>query len=90
MLDALVDFKTDYDRNAPLAKTLPASPRRWPGLRRLGLRDLCDALHGCYRDNDTAVAMNAMYTELPEPACKPSDATTSWCTGGSSRWRSRR
>ena len=32
-----------------------------------GLRDLCDALHACYRDNDTAAAMNAMYTELPSP-----------------------
>lgn len=75
MADALVDFKTDYDRNAPLAKTLPsvaaAGKHAYAGW---GLRDLCDALHGCYRDNDTAVAMNAMYTELPEPAMKPSEA----------------
>jgi arginine decarboxylase len=75
MADALVDFKTDYDRNAPLAKTLPsvaaAGKHAYPGW---GLRDLCDALHACYRDNDTAVAMNAMYTELPEPAMKPADA----------------
>jgi arginine decarboxylase len=75
MLDALVDFKTDYDSNAPLAKTLPstaaAGSRAYAGW---GLRDLCDALHGCYRDNHTAHAMNAMYTELPEPAMKPADA----------------
>jgi arginine decarboxylase len=75
MVDALVDFKTDYDRNAPLAKTLPsvaaAGKHAYPGW---GLRDLCDALHACYRDNDTAVAMNAMYTDLPEPAMKPADA----------------
>ncbi len=36
MVDALVDFKTDYDRNAPLAKTLPSVRRRRPRLRRLG------------------------------------------------------
>jgi arginine decarboxylase len=75
MVDALVDFKTDYDRNAPLAKTLPsiaaAGGRAYAGW---GLRDLCQALHESYRQNDTAHAMNAMYTELPEPAMKPSDA----------------
>jgi arginine decarboxylase len=75
MVDALVDFKTAYDGNTPLAKVLPsvaaAGGRAYAGW---GLRDLCDALHGCYRDNDTAVAMNAMYTELPEPAMKPADA----------------
>jgi arginine decarboxylase len=75
MVDALYDFKTDYDRNAPLAKTLPsiaaAGGRAYAGW---GLRDLCQALHESYRTNDTAHAMNAMYTELPEPAMKPADA----------------
>jgi arginine decarboxylase len=75
MVDALVDFKTDYDRNAPLAKTLPSvaevGGRRYEGW---GLRDLAEALHGCYRDNNTAQAMNSMYTELPAPAMKPADA----------------
>ena len=75
MVDALVDFKNDYDRNAPLKQTLPsiaeAGKHAYAGW---GLRDLCDALHACYRDNDTAVAMNAMYTELPEPAMTPSEA----------------
>ena len=36
MVDALVDFKTDYDRNAPLAKTLPSVAAPAPRLRRLG------------------------------------------------------
>jgi arginine decarboxylase len=71
MVDALVDFKSDHDANAPLAKTLPSIAHGYEGW---GLRDLCEAMHGCYRDNDTARAMNAMYTELPEPAMKPSDA----------------
>ncbi|HET7528341.1 MAG TPA: arginine/lysine/ornithine decarboxylase, partial [Burkholderiaceae bacterium] len=75
MVDALADFKTDHDRNAPLARTLPsvaaAGDAAYAGW---GLRDLCAALHACYRDNDTAVAMNAMYTELPPPAMKPADA----------------
>nr|MCU0924016.1 lysine decarboxylase [Burkholderiaceae bacterium] len=75
MVDALVDFKTDYDRNAPLKTTLPSVAESGQhAYAGWGLRDLCDALHACYRDNDTAVAMNAMYTELPEPAMKPADA----------------
>ncbi|MGY4829259.1 Orn/Lys/Arg family decarboxylase [Sphaerotilaceae bacterium SBD11-9] len=75
MVDALADFKADYDNNAPLAKTLPsiaaAGATAYAGW---GLRDLCDALHACYRDNNTAHSMNAMYTDLPEPAMKPSEA----------------
>jgi arginine decarboxylase len=83
MVDALADFKADYDRNAPLAKTLPsvaaAGGHAYAGW---GLRELCDALHACYRDNDTAQAMNAMYTDLPEPAMKPSDAYDRLVHGG--------
>jgi arginine decarboxylase len=73
MVDALADFKTDYDRNAPLARTLPsvAGHAAYAGW---GLRDLCEALHAAYRDNHAAIAMNAMYTELPTPAMKPADA----------------
>jgi len=75
MVDALVDFKNDYDGNAPLAKTLPSvAAAAGSAYAGWGLRDLCDSLHACYRDNDTAVAMNAMYTELPTPAMKPADA----------------
>ena len=40
----------------------------------LGLRDLCDELHGCYRENRTAKAQKRMYTVLPELAIKPADA----------------
>jgi arginine decarboxylase len=75
MVDALVDFKNDYDANLPLTKALPgvaeSGGQTYAGW---GLRDLCQALHESYRQNDTAHAMNAMYTELPEPAMKPADA----------------
>lgn len=75
MVDALADFKGDHDRNAPLAKVLPSvAAAGGAAYAGWGLRDLCQALHGCYRDEDTARPMNAMYTELPEPAMKPCDA----------------
>ncbi|MDO5603686.1 MAG: Orn/Lys/Arg decarboxylase N-terminal domain-containing protein [Paracoccus sp. (in: a-proteobacteria)] len=75
MVDALADFKADYDANTPLEKTLPSiAAAGGTAYAGWGLRDLCDALHACYRDNDTAIAMNAMYTELPVPVMKPADA----------------
>lgn len=75
MVDALVDFKTDHDRNTPLPKALPSTAAAGgAAYAGWGVRDLCEAVHACYRDNDTAVAMNAMYTELPAPAMKPADA----------------
>ena len=75
MVDALYDFHSDYEANVPLAKSLPsvaaAGGRHYEGW---GLRDLCQAIHESYRKNDTAHAMNAMYTDLPPPVMKPSVA----------------
>ena len=75
LLTELLEFKRSYDANLPLIQVLPsiaqAGGARYQGM---GLRDLCDALHGCYRDNATAKAMKTMYTALPEVAIKPADA----------------
>lgn len=75
LLTELLEFKRSYDANLPLIQVLPsiaqAGGERYQGM---GLRDLCDALHGCYRDNATAKAMKTMYTALPEVAIKPADA----------------
>ena len=75
LLTELLEFKRSYDANAPLTSALPSVARaggaRYQGL---GLRDLCDELHACYRDNATARAMRRMYTALPELAIKPSEA----------------
>jgi arginine decarboxylase len=75
LLTELLEFKRSYDANLPLGSALPsiaqAGGARYLGM---GLRDLCDALHGCYRDNATAKALKRMYTVLPEVAMKPADA----------------
>ncbi|MDG9760813.1 lysine decarboxylase [Pseudomonas sediminis] len=75
LLTELLEFKRSYDANLPLIDVLPsiahASNGRYQGM---GLRDLCDALHGCYRENATAKALKSMYTALPELAIKPADA----------------
>lgn len=75
LLTELLEFKRSYDANLALADALPSIARaggaRYQGM---GLRDLCDSLHGCYRENATAKALKRMYTVLPEIAMKPADA----------------
>ncbi|MEK1907131.1 MAG: Orn/Lys/Arg decarboxylase N-terminal domain-containing protein [Pseudomonas sp.] len=75
LLTELLEFKRQYDANVLLSETLPSVARegaaRYAGM---GLRDLCDQLHGCYRENATAKALKRMYTVLPQVAIKPADA----------------
>jgi arginine decarboxylase len=75
LLTELLEFKRLYDANVPLLDALPSIAReggaRYAGM---GLRDLCDQLHGCYRENATAKALKRMYTVLPQVSIKPADA----------------
>ena len=75
LLTELLEFKRSYDANLPLIDVLPSIAHAGAGrYQGMGLRDLCDALHGCYRENATAKALKSMYTALPELAIKPADA----------------
>jgi len=75
LLTELLEFKRSYDANLPLIEVLPSIAHAGAGrYQGMGLRDLCDALHGCYRENATAKALKSMYTALPELAIKPADA----------------
>jgi len=75
LLTELLEFKRNYDANVSLASCLPSvagqDPQRYQGM---GLQDLCDQLHACYRSNATAKHLKRMYTVLPEVAMKPADA----------------
>ena len=72
LLNTLLDFKTDYDRNAPLPEVLPnvvaASPDRYAGM---GLRDLGDALWAHMRKNRQGHWQAQAYATLPRPAMTP-------------------
>jgi arginine decarboxylase len=75
LLTELLEFKRSYDANLPLIDVLPSITHAGGGrYQGMGLHDLCDALHGCYRENATAKALKSMYTALPELAIKPADA----------------
>ncbi|CAG9177695.1 arginine/lysine/ornithine decarboxylase [Cupriavidus respiraculi] len=74
LVTELQQFKDDYDQNQPLWRVLPEFVGRFPQYERLGLRDLCDAIHSVYKANDVARVTTEMYLSDMEPAMKPSDA----------------
>jgi arginine/lysine/ornithine decarboxylase len=75
LLNALLDFKRDYDRNAGLAEVLPqvqaADPARYAGL---GLRDLADQMFAQLVASDQTRWLAEAFSTLPRPAVTPHDA----------------
>ena len=74
LLTALQQFKDDYDRDAPLWRILPEFVARHPRYERMGLRELCHAIHQTYARGDVARLTTEMYLSDLQPAMTPSDA----------------
>jgi len=74
LVTALQQFKDDYDKNQPLWRVLPEFCQAHPLYERLGMRDLCEQIHGMYKANDVARLTTEMYLSDMQPAMKPSDA----------------
>ena len=74
MVTELQQFKDHYDKNQPLWKVLPEFCQKHPRYENVGLRDLCDMIHGYYKANDVARLTTEMYLSNMEPAMKPADA----------------
>lgn len=74
LLTALQQFKDDYDRNQPMWKILPEFCAIFPRYERMGLRDLCQAIHETYAKGDIARLTTEMYLSDLQPAMKPTDA----------------
>jgi arginine decarboxylase len=74
MVTELQQFKDDYDKNQPLWRVLPEFVANHSRYEKIGLRDLCDQIHGIYKANDVARLTTEMYLSNMEPAMKPSDA----------------
>ena len=74
MLTALQQFKDDYDKNAPMWRILPEFCAAHPRYERMGLRDLCQAIHETYAKGDIARLTTEMYLSDLHPAMKPTDA----------------
>ena len=74
LLTALQQFKDDYDRNAPMWRILPEFIQAHPQYEKMGLKDLCHAMHEAYAEGDIARLTTEMYLSDLQPAMKPSDA----------------
>jgi arginine decarboxylase len=72
LLNTLLDFKVDYDRNAPLAEVLPsivaAAPARYAGK---GLKDLGNEMWQHLRKSKQGYWQAQAYATLPKPAMTP-------------------
>jgi arginine decarboxylase len=53
---------------------LPEFIAKNPRYEKIGLRDLCDQIHGIYKASDVARLTTEMYLSSMVPAMKPSDA----------------
>jgi len=74
LVTELQQFKDDYDKNQPLWRVLPEFVAKHPRYERIGLRDLCEQIHGIYKANDVAHLTTEMYLSNMEPAMRPADA----------------
>ncbi|HUG56786.1 MAG TPA: lysine decarboxylase, partial [Candidimonas sp.] len=74
MITELLNFKRLYDMNAPLRQAIPQLVENQPVYDTQGLRDFCDDLHGFYREHKVPEIMREMYTVLPEPVMRPTEA----------------
>lgn len=72
LLNTLLDFKVDYDRNAPLAEVLPnilaTAPERYAGM---GLKDLGDEMWAHLRKSKQGYWQAQAYNALPTPEMTP-------------------
>ena len=91
LLNTLLDFKADYDRNAPLAEVLPdivaQAPQRYAGK---GLKDLGDEMWAQLRKSKQGHWQTQAYATLPTPKMTPRRAFQKLMAGDAERCRSTR
>lgn len=75
LLNALLDFKRDYDSNAPLAQVFPQLAADHPGTYgSIGLRELADRMFAQLRDSRQTHWLAEAFSTLPKLVMTPSAA----------------
>jgi arginine decarboxylase len=75
LLNALLDFKRDYDANTPIEAVLPHLTASHPSVYGgLGLRDLADAMFAQLRESRQTHWLAEAFSTLPTPVMTPSAA----------------
>jgi arginine decarboxylase len=86
LLNTLLDFKVDYDRNAPLEDVIPAvaaaAPQRYAGK---GLKDLGDEMWAHLRKSRQGYWQAQAYATLPVPEMTPRRAFQQLMSGEAER-----
>jgi arginine/lysine/ornithine decarboxylase len=72
LLNALLQFKRDYDQNAPLADVLPSLVASHPGAyAHVGLRDLADRMFAQLHETAQTEWLAQAFSTLPTPVVTP-------------------
>jgi arginine decarboxylase len=75
LLNALLDFKRDYDNNVPLAQVLPHLTSDYAAVYGgLGLRELADQMFAQLRDSQQTHWLAKAFSTLPKPLLTPNAA----------------
>ncbi len=75
LLNALLDFKRDYDANTPLSRVLPHLAEEHPErYGSMGLHDLADEMFEAMRKLRTTAYLSEGFSVLPEPKMTPVEA----------------
>ena len=74
ILNALLDFKRDYDSTTSLAEVLPQLVAASPGIYQgIGLRDLADQMFAQMKSSRQTYWLAEAFSTLPRPALSPRD-----------------
>ncbi len=75
LINALLDFKRDYDANVPLTHVMPALAAAHPSrYGTLGLKDLADEMYREMEDLHFGLLLENAFGILPVPVCTPIQA----------------
>jgi lysine decarboxylase/arginine decarboxylase len=75
LVNALLDFKRDYDANLTLEQAIPHLTAQWPQrYAKLGLRDLAKQMHEQIQTSRQLQWQTRAVAELPEVVTKPAEA----------------
>lgn len=75
LLNALFEFKRDYDNNTPLERVLPNLVKEHEECYKgMGLKDLSEQMFKTMKDLGTTKALSAAFSVLPQPVMPPVEA----------------
>lgn len=75
LLNALFDFKQDYDNNESLSRVLPKLVKDYGNeYKDMGLKDLCDKMFAVMKELKTTQSLSAAFSVMPKPDMSPVEA----------------